>query len=45
MSGVLNAVIMLAEYGRTPLPLLRELSSAFHAANVEFVGVAVAMGD
>ena len=45
MSGVLNAVIMLAEYGRTQLPLLRELSSAFHAANVEFVGVAVAMGD
>ena len=45
MSSMLNAVIIIAEYGRTQLPLLSELSSAFHAANVEFVGVAVAMGD
>ena len=43
LSHVLNAVILVAEYGRTQLPLLSELSSAFQSANVEFVGVAVSM--
>ena len=45
MSSLLNAVIIVAEYGRTQLPLLSDLSSAFHAANVEFLGVAVVMGE
>ena len=42
---LLDAVIIIADYGRTQIPLLNQLSTAFHSTTVEFVGVAVAMSD
>ena len=43
ISALLEAVIIIADYGRTQIPFLNQLSAAFHSATVEFVGVAVAM--